>query len=240
MDSTVGDVMTTGVATVDERTGYRDIVRTLVERRVSALPVLGADGRVVGVVSEEDLLHKEEFTTAGDRRPYRTPARARLRARLSPGGLLTESAEDKAAGSTAADVMTRPAVTIAPTASVVAAARLMERHGVKRLPVVDDGGLLLGIASRRDLLRVFQRADGDIAAAVEREIGAATSAVHGTVAAASVEDGVVTLTGSALHRSTAACLTRMAAGLEGVVSVDNRISWDVDDVLPPYITWRTL
>ncbi|WP_255429870.1 CBS domain-containing protein [Streptomonospora sp. PA3] len=232
--------MTTDVATVDEAAGYRDTVRTLVERRVSALPVLDAERRVVGIVSEEDLLHKEEFADNGGLRAYRPPPRARMRARLGGGGVLAEPAEEKAASTTAAELMTRPAVTVAPTASVVEAARLMEKHGVKRLPVVDDDGRILGIAARRDLLRVFLRTDDDIADAVEREIGVATSAVSGTAAAASVHDGEVTLTGSVLHRSTAQCLTRMTAGLEGVVSVDNRITWQIDDVLPPYITWRTL
>ncbi|GAB3447750.1 CBS domain-containing protein [Streptomonospora sediminis] len=240
MDSTVGDVMTTGVATIDQAAGYRDAVHTLMETRVSALPVLDADRRVVGVLSEEDLLHKEEFANDDTSRAYRPPARARVRARLAGGGLLTEPADEKAAGTTAAELMTRPAVTVAPTASVVEAARLMEKHGVKRLPVVDGDGRLLGIAARRDLLRVFLRTDGDITEAAEHEIGVATSAVNGTAAAASVQDGVVTLTGSVLHRSTAECLARMTAGLEGVVSVDNRITWQIDDVLPPYIMWRTL
>ncbi|MDT0304920.1 CBS domain-containing protein [Streptomonospora wellingtoniae] len=243
MRSTVADVMTTGVASVTEDTGYKDIAQALLDQGVSALPVLDSEGGVVGVVSEEDLLHKEEFKDTDRDNNYRPPLRARLRSRLAGAGVLVERADEKAVATSAAELMTRPAVTVSPDAGVVEAARLMERRGVKRLPVVDAAGSLVGMVGRRDLLRVFLQDDEAIAAAVQAEIDHLAAAMKGTdiTAAmkstditASVDDGRVELTGSVHHRSTGHTLARLVNRIEGVVSVDNRISWHVDDLLMPY------
>lgn len=222
---TVSDVMTTEVFSVTGETGYREVAEMLVTHGVSALPVTDAQGRVVGVVSEEDLLHKEEFT-GGD---YAPPLRARLRARLGSGG----SAGDKAAARIAAELMTGPAVTVSSDASAVLAARLMERRGVKQLPVVDEDGHLLGIVSRRDLLSVFVRQDDDIAEE-------ARSVIRATLPepTAAVEDGVVRLTGDVEHRSDAERLIRRVRQIEGVVAVDSELHWHTDDVVPQHVRWR--
>src|SRR4051794_921453 len=133
---TVGDVMTRSVASVSLETSYRDAVDTLTDRRISAAPVVDADGRVLGVVSEADLLHKIEADDAhGPGRVARPSRRAAA----------------KAHAATAAQLMTAPAITIGPRASVGEAARRLEREGVKRMPVVDDDGRLIGIVARRDL-----------------------------------------------------------------------------------------
>ncbi|MBV2364152.1 CBS domain-containing protein [Streptomonospora nanhaiensis] len=231
MRSTVADVMTTEVASVGEDAGYKEIVSTLLERGVSALPVLDGENRVVGVVSEEDLLHKVEFENDTSARAYWPPMRARLRARLSGAGALAERADEKAAGRTAAHLMSTPAVTVAPAALVIEAARLMERRGVKRLPVVDGTGALVGVVSRRDLLRVFSRSDSDIAAAVEDQVAEVSRWDRGEINAV-VEDGVVTLSGPVRRRSVAHALAGAVCGVEGVVAVTNNLDWEIDDVAP--------
>ncbi|MBR8741821.1 CBS domain-containing protein [Nocardiopsis sp. MG754419] len=229
---TVHDVMTTEVVSVGRDSSYRLIAEILLARHVSALPVTDGEGRVIGLVSEEDLLHKEEFS-GGE---YGPPMRARLRARLGSGG----TARDKAAARNAGELMTSPAITIAPDASVARAARLMERHGVKRLPVVDGDGRLTGVVSRRDLLMVFLREDEDIAAEARDEITEALRPVrvHGPTVA--VEDGVVSLSGVVERRSEAQVLVQRLRRVEGVVAVDSALRWRVDDVVPEYVRWSAV
>ncbi|OLT26130.1 hypothetical protein BJF83_04590 [Nocardiopsis sp. CNR-923] len=230
--STVRSVMTSKVYSVSQDAGYREVVEILVGRRVGALPVTDAEGRVAGVVSEEDLLHKEEFK-GGD---YVPPPRARLRARLGTGG----AARDKAEASRAAELMTSPAVTVGPDSSVVEAARLMERRGIKHLPVVDEEKRLVGIVSRSDLLRVFLRGDADIADEVRGEITEALNRVRDEEPTATVSDGVVHLTGIVRLRSEAQELVRRARRVEGVVSVESDLDWHVDDVVPEHVRWRSV
>jgi CBS-domain-containing membrane protein len=144
---TVQDVMTTDVVTVGRHTAFKDIAGLFDQHRISAVPVVDAQRHVLGVVSEADLLARQ--TEPGHRMPI-TPNQRRR--------------HTKAAGCRAHELMTAPAVTVGADADVVTAARLLQRHGVKRLPVLDAAGVLVGIVSRRDLLRVFLRTDHDIAA----------------------------------------------------------------------------
>jgi CBS domain-containing protein len=212
----VREVMTTEVATVGEGAPFKQIVRVLAKHRVSALPVLDADGRVVGVVSEADLLHKEEF-------PAAPPARGRRAPRRPP------AARAKAAAATAGELMTAPAVTVGAEATVAEAARLLERHGIKRLPVVDDAGRLVGIASRADLLRVFLRADEDIRREVLEDVLLHTMWVDPDEFTVEVRDGVVTLAGPLDFRSLIPIAVRLVHGVDGVVDVVDRLWSEVDD-----------
>ncbi|MQY36596.1 Inosine-5'-monophosphate dehydrogenase [Streptomyces sp. RB17] len=151
----VNDVMTHKVVALRAGAAFKDIVKVMREWQVSALPVLDGAGRAVGVVSEGDLLAKEEYP-GGDIGHYaevRFPAEVR-----------------KADAVTAAELMTAPAVTVAPEATLAHAARLMARARVKRLPVVGRDGTLRGIVSRSDLLKVFLRGDEEIAEEVRREV----------------------------------------------------------------------
>ena len=150
MHSLVKDLMTTPVVTVAPEIPFKEIVACLAEHRVSAVPVVDDSRRVLGVVSEADLLLKEEFPEG--------PAGGRLFQ-----GRRHRMDRAKAAGDTAVELMTAPAITIGPDATVAEAARLQHRHQIKRLPVVDPAGPLLGIVSRADLLKVFLRADAEIA-----------------------------------------------------------------------------
>ncbi|MFJ8632390.1 CBS domain-containing protein [Streptomyces sp. NPDC093568] len=200
----VRDVMTRDVAVVDRDTAFKDIVRTLQERRVSALPVVDGGGRVLGVVSEADLLHKEEFR---DSDPDRYTQLRRL------------SDMAKAGSVTAGELMTRPALTVTSDATLAQAARTMARARVKRLPVVDADGRLEGVVSRVDLLKVFLRDDEEIAEEVRREIVAYLFPLPGSAVRVDVLDGVVRLGGRIRDKSLIPVAARLARAVEGVVDV---------------------
>jgi CBS domain-containing protein len=147
MGSTVRDVMTTQVVAVRKTASFKEMVVKMRDSRISAFPVLDGAGRVIGVVSEADMLNKEADLAVG------------------PGTLssmLRFGDREKAAGVTAAELMTSPPVTIGPDAPVAEAARLMRDRRVKRVPVVSHTGHLIGIVSRADVLRIFARPDADI------------------------------------------------------------------------------
>jgi CBS domain-containing protein len=208
MGSRVQDVMTTDVVSVPESAVYKDIVSVVRELRVSAFPVLDAAGHLVGVVSEADLLLKEAGQEA-------------LGGSLISSGRRGEQA--KAAGVTAAELMTSPAVTIGPEDSVVDAARLMHDRHVKRLPVVDQAGRLVGIVSRVDLLSVFDRPDSEIRAAVRKEIIARDFALDPDSFDVQVTSGIVTITGQVENQAVAQHLLGALRHAEGVVGVRSRL-----------------
>ncbi|GHI03890.1 hypothetical protein AQI88_08540 [Streptomyces cellostaticus] len=225
MESTaivVEDVMTRRVVALRTGAAFKDIVKTMREWRVSAFPVLDADGRVVGVVSEADLLAKEEFREADpDRNGQARP----------PVGI------SRADAVTAAELMTAPAVTVAPDASLAHAARVMARHQVKRLPVVGHDGTLKGIVSRSDLLKVFLRDDADIAEEVRRDVVARLFGTHAAAVRIEVHDGVVTLTGRVRETALVPVAARLARAVAGVVDVRCALSGpprhpDLDPDLP--------
>ncbi|MET8638551.1 CBS domain-containing protein [Streptomyces sp. NPDC004096] len=205
----VDDVMTHSVVAVGRAAPFKDIVRLMEQWQVSALPVLEGEGRVVGVVSEADLLPKEEFR---DSDPDRYTQRRRL------------SDLAKAGAMTAEELMSAPAVTVRPGSTLAQAARIMARFGVKRLPVVDGEGMLEGVVSRADLLKVFLRPDNDIADEVRRDVvdilfPAPAEPVH-----VMVTDGVVTLTGKITDATLIPVAVRLARAVEGVVDVDCHLS----------------
>ena len=208
MGSRVKDLMTTDVVSVPENAEYKDIVSVVRELRVSAFPVLDAAGHLVGVVSEADLLLKEAGQEA-------------LGSSLISSGRRGEQA--KAAGVTAAELMTTPAVTIGPEDSVVDAARLMHDRHVKRLPVVDQAGRLVGIVSRVDLLSVFDRPDSEIRAAVRKDIIARDFALDPDSFDVQVTSGIVTITGQVENQAVAQHLLGALRHAEGVVGVRSRL-----------------
>jgi CBS-domain-containing membrane protein len=135
----------------------------------------------------------------------------------------------KAAGATAAELMTAPAVTVGPDATVTEAARLLHRHGIKRMPVVDPAGPLLGIVSRADLLKVFLRSDAEIAQEVRQDVLARAMWVDPDTVTVQVRDGVVTLTGQLERRSLIPITVSLVYVLDGVVDVADRLSFELDD-----------
>ncbi|MFC7263379.1 CBS domain-containing protein [Streptomyces lutosisoli] len=201
----VSDVMTHTVAAVGRKANFKEIVQLMEQWKVSALPVLEGEDRVVGVVSEADLLHKEEFRD-GD------PDRNTQLRRLSD---LT-----KAGAVTAEDLMTAPVVTVQADATLAQAARTMAHAKVKRLPVVDDMGKLEGVVSRGDLLKVFLRDDEDIAEEVQREIVSYLFRAPLSAVRVQVRDGVVTLAGQIRDTSLVPVAARLVRAVEGVVDVE--------------------
>ncbi|WP_030230946.1 MULTISPECIES: CBS domain-containing protein [unclassified Streptomyces] len=205
----VSDVMTHTVVAVGRDASFKDVVELMQEWKVSALPVLEGEGRVIGVVSEADLLVKEEFR---DSDPDRFTQMSRL------------SDLAKAGGMTAADLMSTPAVTVHPGATLAQAARVMAQRKVKRLPVVNDEGLLEGVVSRADLLKVFLRTDDEIAEEIRRQVLAPLFPAAPEPVRVDVADGVVTLTGHIRDTSLVPIAARMVRSVEGVVDVDMALS----------------
>ena len=204
----VSDVMTTSVVTVDRITPYQEIDRLLTERRISGLPVLKMGREVAGVVTEADLLSAEDETNR------------RARMASSVGGRWLHRKQPHV-GLTAGTLMTAPAITIGPDATIPAAARLMNTHHIRRLPVVDEDGKLVGIVSRRDLLSVFLRPDADIIHDV-RQVLAEIPVNDPQDVIVTVRHGVVTLTG----------MMRPEPGdSHDLVALALRLIWDVDGVV---------
>jgi CBS domain-containing protein len=199
---TVSDVMTHTVVAVGSEAPFKEIVALLDQWKVSAVPVLAGEGRVVGVVSEADLLSKEEYRD-NDEPPL-----------LDPAELLKHA---KADAVTAGELMSTPAVTVHADASVAEAARIMARRHVKRLPVVDAVGMLQGVVSRSDLLKVFLRPDEEIAAEIRQTVLERMPVT--TPLSVTVSDGVATLTGSASERAYLPIVARAVHSVEGVVDV---------------------
>lgn len=210
----VGDVMTGEVVVAPVDMGYKEIADLLVRRSVSAVPVVDDEGNVLGVVSEADLLAKLEYS---DRVP-RHPLAVRW---LSEG-------RRKACGDTAGDLMSAPAITVPATESVTRVARLMDAARVKRLPVVDESGHLVGIVSRRDLVRLYTRPDDEVRVAIAEGVLPALW-IDPSGVDVQVRAGIVTLSGRVDRRSTVAILIRATLATPGVVDVVDNLDFDVDD-----------
>jgi len=196
----VRDVMTTTVVTVGLLTPYKEVARAMAENRASGFPVFDAEGHVVGVVTEANLLAEEE-------------KRAWERMAVPGHGLRPKQHWALTAG----ELMSSPAITIGPGATIARAARAMNEHRVRRLPVVDPDGHLLGIVSRRDLLSVFLRPDDAVAAEVREVFGEVLQARSGAVTV-TVKDGVVVLTGPpGADHDLVAVAVRLAWGIDGVI-----------------------
>lgn len=218
----VDDVMSVNVAAVRADTPYREIVDLLTGRRISAVPVVDEDHRVVGVVSEGDLMHKVERGGHPDGRPMFEGPRGR-------------AARIKAGADVARDLMTTPAVTTTGDTSIAEAARTMHRRGLKRLPVVDGEGRVVGMVTRGDLLKVHLRPDDDIRAEVAEQVLWRVLAVQEGTVQVSVTEGVVRLTGLLDRRSAADLAVRLARQIGGVVDVTDELRYDFDDAdLPGY------
>ncbi|QKG27124.1 CBS domain-containing protein [Actinomadura verrucosospora] len=213
---TVEEVMTTEVVTVAEDAPFTEIAETLADRRISAVPVLDAGGRVTGVVTEADLLRKEEFRPddLGQR-----PLRGRRR----------HHAFAKARAVDARGLMSAPAVTVEPGATVAEAARLLASRGFKAAPVVDGDGVLRGIVARRDLLSVFHRGDDDIRDEIVVDVLVCRLWQDPSEVSVQVRDGVVRLSGRLELKSLIPVLVRMTAATEGVVDVIGDLSYERDD-----------
>ncbi|QXE35035.1 CBS domain-containing protein [Streptomyces sp. GMY02] len=217
----VGTVMTNEVVTAAPGTSFKEIARLLAVHRVSGLPVLDDDDKVVGVVSGTDLLR-----TAGRTAPAGRANRLRARLnRLVQGRRRTRKAPARHAGT----LMSSPAVTVRAESTIADAARTMARRGIERLPVVDEEDRLVGIVTRRDLLQVFLRPDEEIRRTVLEEVIDGTPWLAPQSVAVEVRDGVVTLAGQVERLSEKPVALRMASRIDGVVAVVDRLTHRVDD-----------
>ena len=219
MRSLVKDLMTTQVVTVGPATPFKEIVARLAEQRVSAVPVVDDAGLVLGVVSEADLLLKQEFPDPDADIPLFWTKRRRLE-------------RDKAAGSSARDLMSVAVVAITPDATVAEAARRMHTANIKRLPVLGEGGRLVGIVSRSDLLKVFNRPDQAIRREILDEVIVGEFTMEPDRFFIQVHEGVVVLQCRVEQRSLIPWLVRAVHAVEGVVRVQDRLTYDIDDVEP--------
>jgi len=213
MTAVVQDVMTTQVIWVEQDTPFAAIAAALRKHRVSAFPVLNETGKVIGVVSESDLLNKMALGGGEDHMPGMF------------GGIRRHKEREKARGVTAAELMTAPAVTVSPEDTVEHAARLMYVRGVKRLPVVDAENRLAGIVSRADVLAVYGRPDAEISEDIRRSVlSTEEPAVPGAFDVA-VADGVVTLVGQPQTRQQGHDIVFRVRHVQGVVAVRDRLDY---------------
>lgn len=212
--TTVRDVMTRAVVAAHLGAGYKAIIAALARNRIGAVPVIDDERKVVGVVSETDLL-------------------ARLAAASRPhSGRHTSASQRKLHGLTALELMTAPAVTVRAHVSIADAARIAARHRVRQLPVVDAKGALLGIVSRADLLTVFLRADDDIREQVDH-YAAATMHLQPEALEVDVEAGVVTLAGNLRRLLQVRQLEDYVRSIPGVVDLHSRLTATFDDRFLP-------
>ncbi|WP_263985084.1 CBS domain-containing protein [Streptomyces sp. HPF1205] len=203
----VADLMTAPAVCVRPGTGVKDIALDLAEHDITAVPVVDDLGHPLGVISEADLMAIQAA------RP--DPAGHLSAAHLPPG----ERARARA--TTAAELMTSPAVVARPQWSVVEAARTMARHHVKRLPVVDDAEQVVGVVSRSDLLRVFLRADSMIRQEITTEILTRTLRQDPDAVSVDVTDGRVRLSGAVDPGAVIPVAVRLCESVDGVVGVEN-------------------
>jgi CBS domain-containing protein len=213
MSASVRDVMTTRVVAVRKDATFKEMAAMLRKSRISAFPVIDNAGRVIGVVSEADLLVKEAVQADG------TSVLAALR---------HWHGDDKAGGLDAGELMTRPAVTVSPDLPLAEAARLMYDRRVKRLPVVTDAGQLVGIISRVDVLSVFDRPDDQIHREIVTEV---LPEVLGTIPAdceVRVRDGIVSLVASVDSERESAAVVDAVRHVPGVVAVRDRLSYPAE------------
>ncbi|MFD0274612.1 CBS domain-containing protein [Kitasatospora sp. NPDC127111] len=211
----VHDVMTQEVVTARPDTPFKEIAALFHRNDITAIPVTDDRGHPIGMVSEADLIRKEAVLPDPEGR--------------TPGRWLDAKDRARAEAETAGGLMTSPAVTARATWSVPEAARQMDKHKVKRLPVVDEVGRLVGIVSRRDLLQVFLRHDAAIREEITHDVLGQTLWLAPGDVQVVVRDGVVTLTGRLPRRSMIPIAEQLCRAVDGVVAVHQTLDFTEDD-----------
>ncbi len=218
--STVADVMTGMVISVRPEDSFTDLARTLFTAAVRAVPVLDEAGRLLGVVSEADLLVTAERGAPDRKGRWWRPRHISRHGPASHVGATTAGA-----------LMTTSVVTVGPETTVAQAARRMREDGLSWMPVVDTAGRVVGVLSRSDLLAVYLRDDAAIRHEIVEQVLVRVLAVDPARVDVAVADGVVTLTGELDTRTDAELAVRFVELLEGVVSVVDLLSYAVDERL---------
>ncbi|MGW0205458.1 CBS domain-containing protein [Streptomyces sp. NPDC003233] len=217
----VGSVMATDVVRASYGTPFKEVARLLAHHRISGLPVVDEDQKVIGVISETDLMARQAETPD----PYAPKRRFRAVA-LTPGERRRAA---KAAARTAGQLMTEPPVTVRAEDTIVEAARTMAQRRVERLPVVDEEDRLVGIVTRRDLLQVFLRPDTRIRDEVVEEVLVRALWLPPQSVDVSVVEGVVTLAGQMERKSETEIAVSMTKQIDGVVAVVDNLTYRLDD-----------
>jgi len=213
MSSTVKDVMSTHVIAVRRSAQYKEMAAMLRSQRVSAFPVIDEDNKVIGVVSETDLLTKEALEGSVPR---------------TVQGLTRQRVRSQVDGVTAADLMTKPAVTISPDQTVTDAARLMYNRRVKRLPVVSGDGTLIGIVTRSDILSVYSKPDAQIQDEISKDLIVGVFLCDPARFTVTVKDGIVTIEGAPETTQVGLDIIDAVRHMEGVVAVRDRLTYPAD------------
>jgi len=216
--------MTPTVMTVGPDTGLKAAARLMIENGISGLPVVAEDGKLVGIITEADFIKQEADRS---HRRYRRLLEA-----------LFGEREHRPVGETVGDAMTRHPIVVDPNTRVAEAAREMADRGIKRLPVVDESGRLVGIVSRANILEAFARPDGEIAAHIRHDVVERILMIDPESVTITVSEGVVALSGAVPTKTDARLLDELTRRLEGVVRVDADISYEMDDTRTPEPTDR--
>lgn len=210
----VQDVMTTDVATTTPDTPLKQAALGFVQRGISGMPVVDDARHVLGVISEADILAKE----GDDRRG----GGGFLQWLVDPGDPWISARFDAV---TVADAMSKPALTIQPGRPLADAATIMLEEGINRLPVVDDGGALIGLVSRGDLVRAFARSDAEIQHEIEEDVIRKALWLDPSTVEVSVQNGVVNLTGEVATAADAELLPTFTRKVPGVVEVTSSLTY---------------
>lgn len=210
----VVDVMTTDVLVAQPEWSLKQAARVMIDAGVSGLPVVGDDGKVVGIITEADFIETEAGRTIGRQRLFDTVfGEKRTRAPSTVGAAMSQSP-----------------IVVERNTTIAEAARLMTDSKVKRMPVVDPEGRLEGIVSRGDILVAFARDDEVIADAVERSVIRRILMLESRDVSVHVADGVVMLSGQVPNRSDANLLEELVGRIEGVIRCDSDLVWSFDDI----------
>lgn len=211
----LSQLMSTGVITIGPDAPLKEAARRMIEAGVSGLPVTDEAARLIGIITEADFV-----ATEADRRKKKR------------AGLLRFVYRDEEMASQqklVKDVMTRDVKTLGPDEDHADAARVMEKHGIKRIPVVDDDGVLVGLLSRSDILRAFARPDRDILDEVTEHLMKEILWIEPSRVRLTCVDGNVHLEGRLETRSDVNLLVELTRRVDGVVSVSDNLSFDVDN-----------
>jgi CBS domain-containing protein len=222
------ELMTTDVITIGSDAPLKEAARRMVEAGISGLPVTDEAGKLIGIITEADFVKRE-----ANRRAKR---RARLLRWLDPTGV-------PGSYQTVGDAMTEEVLSLEADADHTLAARLMQQANIKRIPVLSQDGRLAGLVSRRDLLRVFARSDAEIRDEIADHVMVEVLWIDPKRVEVVCDDGNVILTGQLDTRSDASLLAELAGRVDGVVSVRDRLTWEIDNtrlamVPPPPVSHR--
>jgi CBS domain-containing protein len=215
----VRDVMTYPVWSVRATTPLRDVAELLIENKISGAPVVDANGAVLGIVSEADLLIKEQGPDA---------VRHRRLARFFGESKTSQDQIAKLEAVTAGEAMTAPALTIPSGRRISEAAAVMTARKVNRLPVVDDGQLV-GIVTRSDLVRAYLRSDEQLARTIREDVLLQILWLDPVLFNVHVENGIASVTGRVERQSTAEMIERAIGMVPGILEARVNVEWSLDD-----------